>query len=179
MCVCVCVCFLPIHSGHRVRWTYQPGSHRRKVTQNFHPPYFCGACLNFSREKDSAFPFPRRPWSILCTNDLIVLHPFGILFLFFSFFSEKNPVCRDRTHVPTCQRVTRYLWATGATVHYTKSLFFLFLEWKKGNVSRKDKINFFFVLKKIWTHLDLPRIPQLLLFSHINWSATNPAVVTR
>ena len=31
-CVCV-VCFLPIHSGHQVRWTYQPGSHRRKVTQ--------------------------------------------------------------------------------------------------------------------------------------------------
>ena len=30
---CVCVCFLPIHSGHQVRWTYQPGSHRRKVTQ--------------------------------------------------------------------------------------------------------------------------------------------------
>ena len=29
---CVCVCFLPIHSGHQVRWTYQPGSHRRKVT---------------------------------------------------------------------------------------------------------------------------------------------------
>ena len=28
---CVCVCFLPIHSGHQ--WTYQPGSHRRKVTQ--------------------------------------------------------------------------------------------------------------------------------------------------
>ena len=26
-----------------------------------HPPYFCGACLNFSREKDSAIPFPRRP----------------------------------------------------------------------------------------------------------------------
>ena len=30
MCV---LCFLPIHSGHQVRWTYQPGSHRRKVTQ--------------------------------------------------------------------------------------------------------------------------------------------------
>ena len=28
--LCVgCVCFLPIHSGHQVRWTYQPGSHRR------------------------------------------------------------------------------------------------------------------------------------------------------
>ena len=23
--VCVCVFFLPIHSGHQVRWTYQPG----------------------------------------------------------------------------------------------------------------------------------------------------------
>ena len=27
----------------------------------FYPPSFCGACLNFSREKDSAIPFPRRP----------------------------------------------------------------------------------------------------------------------
>ena len=27
----------------------------------FHPTSFCGACLNFSREKDSAIPFPRRP----------------------------------------------------------------------------------------------------------------------
>ena len=26
-----------------------------------HPPSFCGACLNFSRDKDSAVPFPRRP----------------------------------------------------------------------------------------------------------------------
>ena len=42
---------------------------------------------------------------ILCTNDLIVLHSLGICF--FVFFSEKNPVCRDRTHVPTCQKVTR------------------------------------------------------------------------
>ena len=50
------VCFLPIHSGHQVRWTYQPGSHRIS-----HPPSFCGACLNFSREKDSAISFPRRP----------------------------------------------------------------------------------------------------------------------
>ena len=33
--MCLCVCFLPIHSGHQVRWTYQPGSHRRKVPQDF------------------------------------------------------------------------------------------------------------------------------------------------
>ena len=25
-----------------------------------HPPSFCDACHNFSREKDSAIPFPRR-----------------------------------------------------------------------------------------------------------------------
>ena len=30
----------------------------------------------------------------------------AFLFWFFSFY-EKNPVCRDRTHVPTCQKVTR------------------------------------------------------------------------
>ena len=28
---------------------------------NFRTPSFCGAWLNFSREKDSAIPFPRRP----------------------------------------------------------------------------------------------------------------------
>ena len=34
MNMCVCVCFLLIHSGDQVRWTYQPGSHKRKVTQD-------------------------------------------------------------------------------------------------------------------------------------------------
>ena len=34
-CIRMCVCFLPIYSGHKVRWTYPPGSHRRKVTQDF------------------------------------------------------------------------------------------------------------------------------------------------
>ena len=51
-----------------------------------HPPSFCGACLNFSREKDPVIPFPRRLRSrILCTNDLIVLHSLGIFILFFNF----------------------------------------------------------------------------------------------
>ena len=31
-----------VHSGHEVRWTYQPESHMIS-----HPPSFCGACLNF------------------------------------------------------------------------------------------------------------------------------------
>ena len=39
-----CVCFLPIYSGHQVRWTYQPGLHRRKVTQDFSSTFLlrCG-----------------------------------------------------------------------------------------------------------------------------------------
>ena len=42
---------------------------------------------------------------VLPGNDLIVLHPLGIFIFIFWFFSEKNPVCRDRTQVPTCQRL--------------------------------------------------------------------------
>ena len=33
--------------------------------------------------------------------------PVGHFYFGFLAFSEKNPVCRDRTHVPTCQKVTR------------------------------------------------------------------------
>ena len=52
---------LPIHSGHQVRWTYSRGHTGGRSHRIFHPPSFCGACLNFSREKDSAVSFPRRP----------------------------------------------------------------------------------------------------------------------
>ena len=113
--VCVCV-FFPFILDIKFVGRTSRGHTGGRSHRIFHPPSFCGACLNFSREKDSAIPFPRRPWSrIMCTNDLIVLHPLSIFsfFSFFLFFSEKNPVCRGRTHVPTCQRVTRYLWATG------------------------------------------------------------------
>ena len=140
-----CVCFLPIHCGHQIRWTYQPGSHRRKVTQDFSSTFFLRCVCVFSshpfwtsmdvpagvtqEEGHTGFlihlpsavralifvarriqPFLSlvdREAEFLCTNELIVLHPLGIFFFFFLVFSEKNPVCRDRTHVPTCQKVTR------------------------------------------------------------------------
>ena len=58
--VCVCVFFpffLDIKFVGRTSRGHKGGrSHRIS-----HPPSFCGACLNFSREKDSAIPFPRRP----------------------------------------------------------------------------------------------------------------------
>ena len=80
---CVCVFFPSILDikfvGRTSRGHTGGRSHRI-----FNPPSFCGACLDFCREKDSAIPFPRRPWSrILCTNELIVLHPLGIFILVF------------------------------------------------------------------------------------------------
>ena len=59
-CVCVCVFFPSILDikfvGRTSRGHTGGRSHRI-----FNPPSFCGACLDFCREKDSAIPFPRRP----------------------------------------------------------------------------------------------------------------------
>ena len=55
--------------------------------------------LFFSREGFShSFPSSTVRSNFLCTNDLIVLHSLGIFIFIFYFFSEKNSVCRDRTH---------------------------------------------------------------------------------
>ena len=89
VCVCVCVCVYPIYSG---RQTY--GRTSRRHTGRAHrisPPSFCGACLNFYREKDSAVPFPRRPLSRFfvyprINRSLLV----GLDFIFFVW--EKIPV---------------------------------------------------------------------------------------
>ena len=54
-----------------------------------HPPSFCGACLNFSRDKDSAIPsLVDREKGILCTNG------------HFFFLVRKNPVYRDSNSCP-------------------------------------------------------------------------------
>ena len=84
-CVCVCV-FFPFILDIKFVGRTSRGHTGGRSHGISHPPSFCGACLNFSREKDSAIPFPRRPWSrILCTKDLIVLHPLGIFFFFLVF----------------------------------------------------------------------------------------------
>ena len=107
----VCVCFLPIHSGHQVRWTYQPGSHRRKVTQDFSSTFFLRCVPSFFSREEFSHSFPSSTVKSnfvykRFTNDLIVLHSLGIFSFSFSFFGEKNPVCGDRIHGPTCQKVT-------------------------------------------------------------------------
>ena len=48
-----------------------------------------------------------QPILSLVDREVEFFPPVGLFsFFFFLFFSEKNPVCRDRTHVPTCQKVT-------------------------------------------------------------------------
>ena len=63
--------------------------------------------LFFLARRIQPFPFfVDREVEFCVLNDLIVLHSLSIFILVFRFF-EKNPVCRDRTYVPTCQKVTR------------------------------------------------------------------------
>ena len=69
VCVCVCVCVvipfildvrLPIYFGRQTCGRTSRG-HTGGRLHRISPPSFCGACLKFSREKDSAIPFPCRP----------------------------------------------------------------------------------------------------------------------
>ena len=84
VCVCVCVCvFFPFILNIKFVGRTSRGHTGGRSHRISHPPSFCGACLTFFREKDSAIPFPRRQRSrlFLFTNELIVLHPLGILIL--------------------------------------------------------------------------------------------------
>ena len=63
VCVCVylfvCVCvFFPFILDITFVGRTSRGHTGGRSNRTSHPP-FCGACLNFSREKDSAIPFPR------------------------------------------------------------------------------------------------------------------------
>ena len=59
-CVCVCVFFPSILDIEFVGRTSR-GHTGGRSHRIFNPHSFCGACLDFCREKDSAIPFPRRP----------------------------------------------------------------------------------------------------------------------
>ena len=115
MCVCV---FFPFILDIKFVGRTSRGHTGGRSHRIFHPPSFCGACLNFSREKDSAIPFPRRPRSrILCTDDLIVLHPLGIFCFSFLVFlvvrksrlpgSNSRPNVAEGYEVPLSYRSDR------------------------------------------------------------------------
>ena len=59
-CVCVCV-FFPFILDIKFVGRTSRGHTGGRSHRIFNPPSFCGACLDFCREKDSAIPFPRRP----------------------------------------------------------------------------------------------------------------------
>ena len=49
--IVVCVRVFPVYSERQIRWTYQPGSHRRKVAQDFSSTFLLRCVpLFFSRE---------------------------------------------------------------------------------------------------------------------------------
>ena len=97
-------CAFPVHSGHQVRWTYRPESHRRKSTQDFLSTFLLRCVPYFFSREGFSHSFPSSiAKSIFC---VLTISPL-VVFVLFCFFSEKNLVYRDRTHVPTCQKVTR------------------------------------------------------------------------
>ena len=82
MCV---LCFLPIYSGHQVRWTYQPGSHTGFL---IHLPSVVRAFIFLAKRIQPFLSLVDREVEFC----VLVGHFTGI-----------------RTHVPTCQKVTRLL----------------------------------------------------------------------
>ena len=59
VCMCVCV-FFPFILDIKFVGRTSRGHTGGRSHRIFNPPSFCGACLDFCREKDSAIPFPRR-----------------------------------------------------------------------------------------------------------------------
>ena len=91
---CVCVFFPFILDVRLVGRTSRGHTGGRSHTIS-HPPSFCGACLNFSREKDAAILLSlvnREVEFCVLTilTILIVLHLLGILFYFLFYFFRKE-----------------------------------------------------------------------------------------
>ena len=57
----LCVCFFPSILDIKFVGRTSRGHTGGRSHRIFNPPSFCGACLDFCREKDSAILFPRRP----------------------------------------------------------------------------------------------------------------------
>ena len=74
--LCVCVFFPFIRDIKFVGRTSRghTGGRSHRIS---HPPSFCGACLNFSREKDSTSPFPR--WNFVLLLLLLLFLTFSVL----------------------------------------------------------------------------------------------------
>ena len=107
---CVCVC---VFSSHPF-WTSSSLDVPAGVTQEeghtgflIHLPSAVRALIFVARRIQPFLSLVDREVEFCVLTNSSFSTRWAFLFWFFSFFSEKNPVCRDRTHVPTCQKVTR------------------------------------------------------------------------
>ena len=107
MCVCVCV-----FSSHPF-WTSSSLDVPAGVTQEeghtgflIHLPSAVRALIFVARRIQPFLSLVDREVEFC----VLTIESFSTRWAFLFWFlvlSEKNPVCRDRTHVPTCQKVTR------------------------------------------------------------------------
>ena len=111
---------------HQVRWTYQPGSHRRKVTQEFSSAFLLRCVPQLFSREGFDHPFPSSTVkSNFCTNDFIVLHSLGIFITIVLYFMvRKIPITGIELKSQRFRRLRGYLRATGATglVHVLKDI---------------------------------------------------------
>ena len=107
-----CLCFLPIHSEHQVRWTYQPGSHRRKVTQDFSSTFFLRCMPYFFSREGFRHSFPS---STVKSNFVYSFSTRWAFFFFFFFLVRKIPFAGIELTSQRVRRLRSYLWATGVT----------------------------------------------------------------
>ena len=85
---CVCVCVLSIYSGHEVRWTYQPGSHRIL-------PSAVRALIFLARMIQPVLSLVDRKVKFC----ILTISSFSTCWAFFFFSSEKNPDSNSRPNV--------------------------------------------------------------------------------
>ena len=109
VCWSVVVCVVCVFSSHSF-WTSSSLDVPTGVTQEEGHTGFLIHLLSAVR---ALFFLARRVQPFLSLVDrevLLTIQSFStrwaFLFIYLFIFSEKNSVCRDRTHVPTCQKVT-------------------------------------------------------------------------
>ena len=101
----VCVCFLPIHSG--LQWTYQPGSHRKKVTGfSIHLLSAVLALIFLARRIQPFISLVDREVEFCVLTIYSFSTRWAFLFSFFSFSVRKIPFAGIEL---TSQRVTGYM----------------------------------------------------------------------
>ena len=86
---CVCVCLLSSHLFWTSDlWMHQPGSHRRKVAQDFSSTFLLRCCLNFLLRGGLSRPFPS---STVKSNFVYPrINPSPLVGHFYFIFGEEN-----------------------------------------------------------------------------------------